>query len=199
MMLYAIPQPRELPAWVQGQSPAHAMADQLRRHRQELAAAQDKAATAERRTRDLAEAVGLALWRKRQAPDSNQFRMLWQALAGAGVEFIDHVGEPVAGEVEQWAEILDWVDAADGIAPGCVAEAIEPEIRLNGVVAHRAKLLAVSEAPPAVQADAPPADDPSTPPSPTPPSGQAGRRSVSTGRAPFTRKTPHSRQRRRHR
>ncbi len=142
-MSYTIAEPRPIPSWVKGQLPTQAMADLLRRQKLQLAAAQSQTAAAQREACDLAEAVGLALWKKRASADPAQFRTLHDALAASGVELIDHVGQPVAGELEEMADIIDWVDAGQGVAPGMVAEAFEPEIRFNGRLAHRARLVGV--------------------------------------------------------
>ena len=133
---------REIPEWVKGQLPTQAMADLMRRHRQELNRSGEELAAARRRAGDLAEVFGLAMWKKRGG-DPKQFRILWDALESAGVVFVDHVGEPVAGDLEEMADIVDWVDQAEGIEPGCVSEAFEPEILLDGVMVHRAKLIGV--------------------------------------------------------
>ncbi len=140
-MPYTIAEPRPVPTWVKGQLPTQAMADLLRRHRQQLAEAQAQTAAAQRQACDLAEAVGLALWKKRATTDPAQWRTLFDALSANGVELIDHVGQPVAGDLEEMADIIDWVEEAEGVAPGAVVEAFEPEIRLNGRLAHRARLI----------------------------------------------------------
>ena len=159
-MSYTIPAARPVPSWVKGQLPTQAMADLLRRQKAEQSEADDQLARARRDSLQLAEAVGLALWKKRANTD---LRLLWDALADAGVTFVDHVGEPLAGELEEWADVIDWVDAADGIEPGCVAEAFEPEIRLRGALAHRAKLVGVLDQVSPADTKRPQGDDPHTP------------------------------------
>jgi len=163
---------RELPDWLKkGQQPIQAVAKLLIRHRDALAAARKETEAARRRAEELAEVLGLALYRKHAAHNASEFRVLFDALRVAGIESITHVGEPFAGELEESADVMDWVDAADGIGAGCVAEAFEPEIRIDGRLAHRAKLICVKEAPPNDGPPDPrtvthpgPIDDPSDPP-----------------------------------
>ena len=147
-MNYEIPDDRDLPPWVKGQLPTQAMADLLRRHRSELHAANQRTTEARTQTNALGVGVALALWKKRGVDNEADYRTVWDALDIAGVQRIDHVGEIIAGELEEMADIVDWVDACDGIEPGCVAQAFEPEIRVHGVFAHRAKLIGVLEAQP---------------------------------------------------
>ena len=153
-MGYEVPASRPLPPWVKGQLPTQAMADLLRAQRQELASAEERLAGAEKASLKLAEAFALALWKKRG--DAKDLRILFEALASAGVELLDHIGEEIADELVEMADIIDWVDAAEGITPGCVAEAFEPEVRLNGRLAHRAKLIGVLEAEEAAEPSPPP-------------------------------------------
>jgi predicted phage tail protein len=118
------------------------MADLLRRHRDTVTRLNAAAVQERRRTEQLAKAVALAVWRKSADLDSPETRLLWQALAGQGVAVESLAGRPVA-EVEADADIVDWVDPAEGLAPGTVAEAFEPQVTLDGKVIHIAKLTAV--------------------------------------------------------
>jgi len=145
-MAYSIPELREVPAWLrQGYQPNRAVADLLGRHKVALAAAEARAAEARRQAGELVEVFGLALYRKRGAAISSEFRTLFDALQAVGAELITHVGEPFDGYLEELSDVVDWVGSAEGISPGCVAEAFEPEIRLNGRLVHRAKLICVLE------------------------------------------------------
>ena len=132
---------KPLPDWVKGTLPTQGMADLLRASRHAAVEADERLAAADRRALTLAETFALALWKKRA--DAKELRILFDALTSAGVEYVDHLGEEIDAELEEMADIIDWVDAAEGIEPGCVAEAFEPEVRLNGVLAHRAKLIGV--------------------------------------------------------
>lgn len=97
------------------------------------------------------ESVGLALYKKRGTSSWPQFRVLFEAFRDLGAEMITHVGEPLEGDLEELADVVEWIDAADGVAPGCVAEAFEPEIRLDGEIVHRAKLVCVLPDPAAME------------------------------------------------
>lgn len=143
-----IPELREVPSWLErGQQPAQAVAGLLRRHRTVLAEANAETARARQQAGRVVEAVGLALYKKRGTPSWPELRVLFEAFRDVGAEFVTHVGEPFEGDLEELADVLEWLDSAEGIAPGCVAEAFEPEIRLNGMVVHRAKLICVLEEP----------------------------------------------------
>ncbi|MGB7962560.1 MAG: hypothetical protein WCF12_06310 [Propionicimonas sp.] len=121
------------------------MAELLRRQKVALSAAEARAAEALKQAGKIGEVFGLALYRKRGAANSSEFRTLFDALQTVGAELITHVGEPLDGHLEELADVVDWVGSAEGISPGCVAEAFEPEIRLNGRLVHRAKLICVLE------------------------------------------------------
>lgn len=145
-MAYSIPDQRDVPTWLRhGQQPSQAVADLMRRQQAALAAARREVDDARTQTAVVVEVVGLALHKKLGAANASEFRTLVDALATVGAELVTHVGEPFEGELEELADVVDWVDAAEGVAPGCVAEAFEPEIRLRGRLIHRAKLICVTE------------------------------------------------------
>lgn len=144
-MPYAIPDQRELPNWLKPSSPTQAMAELMRRHRAALAHSRAETQAALDQSARLAVAIGLALYRKRSAANSSEFRTMEDALAAAGGLLITHAGEPFAGDLEELADVVEWVEAKPGISPGCIADAFEPEIRLNGRLVHRAKLVCVLE------------------------------------------------------
>ena len=165
-MNYVIPEPQPVPDWITGKLPAQAMADLLRRHKAELAQADQQLAQAQKRMDKMAARLGLAVWKKRGAANAQEFRLFWDVLEESGIELVDHVGRPVAGELEEMADIIDWVESADGIEPGCVAEAFEPEILVDGRLAHRAKLVGVLETEPETELESEVAEstDPVIPP-----------------------------------
>jgi hypothetical protein len=147
-MTYVVPEQRELPEWLKkGQQSTQAVADLLRRQKAALAAVRRETEEARKQTAELTEAFGLALYRKRDAPNASEFRTLFDALQTSGVELITYVGEPFVGDLEELADVVDWIDSAEGIPPGSIAEAFEPEIRLGGRLIHRAKLICVLEQP----------------------------------------------------
>lgn len=145
-MAYSIPDQREVPAWLRrGQQPSQAVAELIRRQQAALAALRHDVDDARSQTADVVESVGLALHRKLGTANAAEFRTLLDALTAAGAEFVTHVGEPFEGELEELADVVDWIEPGAGLAPGCVAEAFEPEIRLHGRLIHRAKLICATE------------------------------------------------------
>lgn len=166
-MTHTIPAVRELPAWMrQDQEPTQAVAELLRNHRAALAAAATQTAGAHRETEKLVVEFGLALARKLGPASHSEIRTLVDVLRRAGVDLITHVGEPFDEALEETADVVEWIESAPGVAPGCVAEAFEPEIRLHGKLVHRAKLTCVLEDDPtdapvdAVVAQSAPVSDP---------------------------------------
>jgi hypothetical protein len=140
--------------------PPQAVAELLRRHRAALEAAAAETARAQGRAESLAAAVGLALATKQAAMDPQEFRVLGDLLVDQGIEVITHVGEPLTAELEESADILSWEEDGSPLGPGdWVSEAFEPEIRFEGRLARRAKLIcargAEAEPEPEPGADAP--------------------------------------------
>lgn len=145
-MAYTVPDQREVPVWLkQGQQPTQAVAELIRKRKVALAAARNEVDDARGQTAEVVELFGLALYKKLGAANASEFRTLFDTLTAVGAELVTHVGERFEGELEELADVVDWVEAVEGIAPGCVAEAFEPEVRLNGKLIHRAKLICTTE------------------------------------------------------
>jgi hypothetical protein len=145
-MAYTIPDQREVPAWLRrGQQPSQAVAELIRRQQAALVALRHDVDDARAETAAVVESVGLAVHRKLGTVGASEFRTILDALTAAGAAVVTHVGEPFEGELEELADVVDWIEPGDGAAPGCVAEAFEPEIRLHGRLIHRAKLICVTE------------------------------------------------------
>jgi hypothetical protein len=148
--------------------PPQAVAELLRRHQAELAAARADAAAGWDRADSLAAAVGLTLARKRAALSPADFRVLGDLLQAEGIEVLTHVGEPLTAELDESADVVEWGDPASAPGPGdWVAEAYEPEIRFEGRLARRAKLCCV-RGPDRPEADAPPTSPPDSAPTTSP-------------------------------
>jgi hypothetical protein len=148
------PEPRPVPSWLRPDgTPEQAVADLLRRHRSELAAAQAEAAAWRHRADALAEAVGLALSKKRAALRPEQFRSLAELLASQSIVLIERAGSPLTPEIEEVCDIVARTPADAAASPGAfVAEDFEPEIRFEGRLVHRARLcIAHPPAPPAAK------------------------------------------------
>ncbi|MDR1426657.1 MAG: hypothetical protein LBJ08_02720 [Bifidobacteriaceae bacterium] len=157
-----LPQPRPVPSWVRpGVAPDQAMADLLRRHRDEQAAAAAATEAAWARADALAAHVGMTLTRKQAAMSAAEFRVLGDLLEAEHIEVLNHVGEPLTPELEEFADIVEWVDddgPPDSIDPALeewVAEAFEPEIRFEGRLVHRAVLSCARRKDPAGDKEAP--------------------------------------------
>jgi hypothetical protein len=164
-----LPQPRPLPSWLRrAVDPPQAVAELLRRHQGELAAARADAAAGWDRADSLAAAVGLTLARKRAALGPADFRVLGDLLQAERIEVLTHVGEPLTPELDESADVVEWGDPASAPGPGdWVAEAYEPEIRFEGRLVRRAKLCCV-RGPDRPEADTPPTSPPDAAPTAPP-------------------------------
>ena len=117
---------RELPHWLRkGQRPPQAVADLLRRHASELAAAREEASATSAEAAALISRFGLALYKKRQSPNAADFRVLIDAFESAGGELVTYIGAPFEGDLEELADVIEWLPGSEGIGPGCVADAFE--------------------------------------------------------------------------
>lgn len=155
-MPYKVPELREVPPWLKrDQQPTQAVADLLLRQKEDLAAAKREAEQVRKQAEEMARVFGLALYRKRGAPDTAPFRTLFDALQTLGIELVTHVGELFEGDLEELADVVEWIDPTEGIAPGSVGEAFEPEIRFRGRLIHRAKLVCALDEPAACEPPAP--------------------------------------------
>lgn len=159
-MANPVPQPRPLPPQLTTISPTQAVAGLMRRHASELAAERENTAAVAKQGGELAELVGLVCFRKRATPQAAEFRRLEEALVTHGVEMITHLGEPLTDKLAEMVDVIDWIPGADGIDPGCVAEAFEPEIRWHGRLVHRARVVCRLEDEPDTDPTAAPTPNP---------------------------------------
>ena len=161
-MPYKVPELREVPPWLRRDHQAtRAVADLLLRQKEALAVAKRETEQARKQAEDMAKVFGLALYRKRSAPNTAPFRTLFDALQTLDIELVAHVGELFEGDLEELADVVEWIDPTEEIAPGSVGEAFEPEIRLRGRLIHRAKLVCALDEP-AVRELPAPGPQPST-------------------------------------
>ena len=99
--------------------------------------------TASRKERDeadsLARQLGLLVHKKRFVTDDPFVKSLRQLLRNQGIVLVTHEGEEVTEELEEEVDIVEWLPPGDEEAER-VVDALEPEIRRNGRLLHRAKL-----------------------------------------------------------
>jgi hypothetical protein len=168
----ATPEPRPVPSWVKADAdPAQEVAALLRRHRAELAAAHAETDAARSRTDALALAVAEVLAKKQRSLPKAEFRAFRDLLEAQRFELLTHAGKPLTPELEEALDIIEWQEAeapaalpgadpaAGPVGPGdWVAEAFEPEIRFEGRLLRRAKVVCLRVEKPPQADDASPQD-----------------------------------------
>jgi hypothetical protein len=163
---FELPGPREVPGdLVRGMSAQDAVVELLRRQRVQAAEAEKRVQLEQDRADRLAGRVGLEVYKKRRSDQAAAFRGIAEILGEEGVTLITHEGEPLTAALEEASDIFEWLPA-DGPGPERVLEALEPEIRRDGRLIHRAKLSCMQAAP----EDAPVGE---TVEAPSPPEGAA--------------------------
>ena len=117
---------------------------------------------AERKSRaELLTQLALDLHRKRHYEYADSFRSLWAILERAGVRAVTYEGEELTDRMKEEMNIVQWLPA-NGDPLDRVAEAFEPEIYVDDVLVHRAKLICREGGEAAEPSSA-------EPPAPTPP------------------------------
>lgn len=136
----SLPQPRPIAPFVRGdRPPEEIIRDLLVRHKNEMDALRGELA-AERKKRDaMAARFALAVYRKRTPQNAASLRAFTQALADMGIQEVTYLGERVTEDIETMADIAEWLPG-DGGTEDRVAGAMEPELRLDGRLIHRARL-----------------------------------------------------------
>ena len=134
-----LPQKRELPSYAQKQNPEELALSLVRqrgalaeKHRKDLAAAGKEADR-------LAEQLALLVHKKRFTEGDPFVLSLRQLLKNEGISLITSAGEEVTEELENEADIVEWLPAGEETVDR-VVDALEPEIRRQGRILHRAKL-----------------------------------------------------------
>ena len=159
MKFESLPSKRELPPFVR-------RSDALREARQLIAARNrdrleaEKQLSAQRGRADkMAVAFALLAYKKRGSPEPLA-QSLAALLTDLGIETVTYAGTALSAELETSADIVEWLPALEN-AEALVEEAIEPEIRCDGRILHRAKLscrMAAPEPEPAAAPEPSPAE-----------------------------------------
>ena len=133
--------PRTLPPGLEeNTTPEEQMALLIRRKRaqEEKLIARIKA---EQKSRtELLTQLALDIHRKRHYPYADSFRSLSAILEKAGVRVVTYEGEELTDQMREELNIVQWLPA-NGDPLERVAEAFEPEIYVDDVIVHRAKLI----------------------------------------------------------
>ena len=126
-----LPQKRELPSYAQKQNPEELALSLVRqrgalaeKHRKDLAAAGKEADR-------LAEQLALLVHKKRFTEGDPFVLSLRQLLKNEGISLITYAGEEVTEELENEADIVEWLPAGEETVDR-VVDALEPEIRRQG-------------------------------------------------------------------
>ena len=133
--------PRPLPPGLdENTTPEAQMALLLRRKRvqeEKLLARID----GERKSRaELLTQLALDIHRKRHYPYADSFRSLSAILEKAGVRVVTYEGEELTDQMREELNIVQWLPA-NGDPLERVVEAFEPEVYVDDVIVHRAKLI----------------------------------------------------------
>lgn len=138
MQFEPLPEKRPVPAFVKRVPAQDVMLEWMKSGAAEKEACSRELAREQKRADDLAVSLALQVHRKR-ASDDAYLRGLLALLTDRNVELLTYEGDPLTNELENSADIVEWLPA-EGNEAACVAEAIEPEIRWQGRILHRAKL-----------------------------------------------------------
>lgn len=138
MQFEPLPEKRNVPPFVRKVSARSVVLDMMKERALEKGEFQKMLEDERKRADAVVAAVALQVYR-RQAKDDPFVRGLAELLAERKVETITYAGEPLTPELELAVDILEWLPPEDNLTE-CVAEAIEPEIRYDGRILHRAKL-----------------------------------------------------------
>ena len=84
--------------------------------------------------------LAVDIHRKRHFDYAQSFQTLSVILEHAGVQVVTYIGQEVTDEMKEDLEIVDWLPA-NGDPLDRVVDAFEPEVRINGKITHRAKLI----------------------------------------------------------
>jgi hypothetical protein len=138
MQFEPLPEKRTVPAFVKKIPAQNVVLELMKADASERESLLRKIEAERKRADGLATALALQVHRKRGSDDPF-IRVLTDLIAEHKVDAITYEGEPLTPELETAADIVEWLPAEDN-EEECVAEAIEPEIRYQGRILHRAKL-----------------------------------------------------------
>lgn len=139
MQFGPLPEKRAVPDFVRAQTQEE-LAVKLLRQRQESEEAHRKELRAlEKRLDRMAEQLAIITHKKRSEEKDPLVRSLRQLLKREGIELVTYAGEPVTEELEEQADIVEWLPAGED-PEDRVVDALEPEVHFQGRVLHRAKL-----------------------------------------------------------
>ena len=138
MQFEPLPEKRPVPSFVRKMSAKDALLELMKSGAAEREALERALARERKRADDLAVSLALQVYRKRGSEDAN-IRALLALLADRRIQLLTYEGQALTPELERAADIVEWLPA-EGNETECVAEAIEPEIRDQERILHRAKL-----------------------------------------------------------
>ena len=139
MQFGPLPEKRAVPDFVRVQSQEE-LALKLLRQRQELDEAhREEVRALEKRLDRMAEQLAIITHKKRFTEKDPLVLSLRQLLKREGIELVTYAGEPVTEELEDQADIVEWLPATDD-PEDRVVDALEPEVHFQGRLLHRAKL-----------------------------------------------------------
>jgi len=138
MQFKPLPEKRAVPAFVKKVPAQTVVLELMKTGAAERSTLRQEIEAERKRADSLATAFALQVYRKRGSDDPF-VHMLSDLMAEYKVETVTYEGEPLTPELETAADIVEWLPAGDNDAE-CVVEAIEPEIRFQGRILHRAKL-----------------------------------------------------------
>lgn len=138
MQFEPLPEKRAVPAFVKKIPPQNVVLELMKTDAAERNTLQQKIEAEQKRADSIVTALALQVYRKRNS-DEPFVRALTDLIAEYKVEVITYENEPISPELEATTDIVAWLPAEDNDTE-CVAEAIEPEIRCQGRILHRAKL-----------------------------------------------------------
>ena len=138
MQFESLPEKRAVPAFVKKTPAQSVLLELMKSGEAERETSCQNLEREQKRADQLAVALALQVYRKR-ASDDVLVRALTALLADMQVQLLTYAGETLSPELENGADIIEWLPAEDNEAE-CVVEAIEPEIRWQGRILHRAKL-----------------------------------------------------------
>ncbi|MCE5189605.1 MAG: hypothetical protein LLF75_10575 [Eubacteriales bacterium] len=138
MQFESLPEKRAVPSFVRKVPAQSIVLELMKAYETERDTSTQKFLQEQKRADELAVSLALQVYRKRGSDDTF-VRSLAALLADRHVQMLTYEGEALTPELESAADIIEWLPA-DGNTVESVAEAIEPEIRAQERILHRAKL-----------------------------------------------------------
>jgi len=138
MQFESLPEKRAVPSFVRKVPAQSIVLELMKAYETERDTSTQKYLQEQKRADELAVSLALQVYRKRGSDDAF-VRSLAALLADCHVQMLTYEGEALTPELESAADIIEWLPA-DGNTVESIAEAIEPEIRAQERILHRAKL-----------------------------------------------------------